>query len=142
MKESVVENFLCTGIAERGGWAAKMIDKGRRGAPDRECRFKGALTIYVETKTIGGHLNSWQKRYHMDLAALGYMVLTLWTIDDVSKFFSDFDRGMYGIGVTKSFTAETACKHTSVAQEASGDFYCLGCNQALPGYKAKMESQS
>jgi hypothetical protein len=31
---------------------------------------------------------------------------------------------------------ETSCKHTAVAQEASGDFYCLGCNKGLPDYKA------
>jgi hypothetical protein len=94
--EASVESFLVHGVAARGGWAAKMVDKGRRGAPDRECRFPGPLTIYVETKAIDGRYEAGQEQYHVDLCKLGYIVLTLWTVPMVEKFFSDYDRGVYG----------------------------------------------
>lgn len=94
--EAKVENFLVDGVKERGGWPAKMVDAGRRGAPDRECRFPIATTIYVETKTKEGRLETWQENYHRDLRDLGYTVLVLWTIAQVEKFFSDYDRGVYG----------------------------------------------
>lgn len=94
--EAKVEECLCDGVKERGGWPAKMIDAGRKGAPDRECRFPIAATIYVETKAKNGHLETWQENYHRDLRDLGYTVLVLWTIAQVEKFFLDYDSGVYG----------------------------------------------
>jgi hypothetical protein len=96
MAETSVEQHLVEGVAARGGWAAKMVDKGRKGAPDRECRFPGPNTIFVETKFTGGRYEAGQEQYHVDLRKLGYVVLTLWTIEQVDKFFSDYDRGVYG----------------------------------------------
>jgi hypothetical protein len=94
--EAKVEYFLVAGVKERGGWAAKMVDKGRRGAPDRELRFPEALTVYVETKAKGGVLKPWQEQYHKDLRALGYVVLVLWAVEHVDRFFSNYDQGAYG----------------------------------------------
>jgi hypothetical protein len=94
--ESAVENYLRDGVKARKGWAAKMVDKGRRGAPDRECRFPRAITIYIETKAENGCLKPWQEQYHTDLRDLGYIVLVLWTAGQVSRFFADYDRGAYG----------------------------------------------
>lgn len=94
--EAKVEDHLVDGVKDRRGWPAKMVDKGRRGAPDRECRFPGPLTIYIETKAPDGHLDPWQEEYQNDLRRLGYVALVLWTIPQVDKFFSDYDRGVYG----------------------------------------------
>lgn len=94
--EAKVEDYLVDGVVARGGWPAKMIDAGRRGAPDRECRFPRPQTIYVETKAKDGVLKPWQGEYHADLRRLGFIVLVLWTIPQVDKFFSDYDRGVYG----------------------------------------------
>lgn len=93
--EAKVEDYLVLGVAARGGWAAKMVDKGRRGAPDRELRFPPARTIYVETKAKNGRLRPGQPEYHSALRALGYLVLVLWTIEQVDEFFSDYDSGIY-----------------------------------------------
>lgn len=95
--EAKVEDYLVQGVANRGGWAAKMVDKGRRGAPDRELRFQKGLTIYAETKAKKGVLKPWQGEYHTALRALGYTVLVLWTIDQVDEFFWRFDRGCYAL---------------------------------------------
>jgi hypothetical protein len=95
--EAKVEDYLVQGVANRGGWAAKMVDKGRRGAPDRELRFQKRLTIYAETKAKKGVLKPWQGEYHTALRALGYTVLVLWTIDQVDEFFWRFDRGCYAL---------------------------------------------
>jgi len=94
--EASVETTLVIGVMARKGWCAKMVDLGRRGAPDRECRMKGAVTIFVETKAPDGRLKPWQERYHDDLRALGYIVLTLWTIEQVEQFLKDYDTGIYG----------------------------------------------
>jgi hypothetical protein len=93
--EASVEDHLVDCVSELGGWAAKMIDKGRRGAPDRECRFPGGKTIYVETKAPNGVLKRWQAEYHKDLERYGYVVLVLWTIQQVNEFVIDYDRGIY-----------------------------------------------
>lgn len=90
--EAAVEDYLVAGTAKRGGWAAKMVDKGRRGAPDRELRFPKAHTIYVETKAKNGVLKRWQAEYHNALRALGYRVFVLWTIQQVDEFFWFYDR--------------------------------------------------
>jgi hypothetical protein len=94
--EAEVESHLVTGTLARGGWPAKMVDAGRRGAPDRTLRFPRALTIYVETKAKNGVLKTWQKQYHKDLRALGYVVLVLWTTPQVDDFFELYDIGHYG----------------------------------------------
>lgn len=94
--ESKVEDHLVDGTRRRGGWCAKMIDAGRRGAPDRECRFPAGVLIYVETKCERGKLAPWQEDYHKKLRVLGFAVLVLWTIAQVDVFFSDYDRGVYG----------------------------------------------
>jgi hypothetical protein len=86
--ESIVEDYLVKGVKMRGGWAAKMVDTGRRGAPDRELRFPGPLTIYVETKAKNGRLKTWQTEYHNALRALGYQVFVLWTIEQVDTFLA------------------------------------------------------
>lgn len=83
------------GTAERGGRAAKMVDMGRRGAPDRML-YLPKRPIWVETKAKDGVLKSWQARYHEELRSYGYTVVVLWTISQVDKFFSDYDRGVYG----------------------------------------------
>jgi len=93
--EASVEDYLVAGVKERGGWAAKMTDEGRRGAPDRELRFPGPLTIYVETKAVFGRVKPWQESYHEDLRTLGYAVLVLWSIEQVDEFFRLYDRGSY-----------------------------------------------
>lgn len=89
--EALVEDYLVAGVARRGGWAAKMVDKGRRGAPDRELRFPKGRTIYVETKAKNGVLKRWQAEYHKALRDLGYLVLVLWTIEQVDEFFWRYD---------------------------------------------------
>jgi hypothetical protein len=100
--EAKIEDYLVAGTLARGGWPAKMIDAGRKGAPDRTLRFPRrllttyALTIYVETKAKNGILKAWQKEYHKDLRALGHVVLVLWTIPQVEDFFVLYDSGHYG----------------------------------------------
>jgi hypothetical protein len=93
--ESKIEMLLVNGVTARGGWAAKMVDAGRRGAPDRECRFPNGRIIFVETKAPGGKLKPWQEEYHRDLRKLGFHVLTLWTEDQVNAFLKAYDACAY-----------------------------------------------
>lgn len=93
--EATVEDYLCAGIVKRGGWAAKVVDKGRRGAPDRELRFPKGKIVYVETKAKDGRLKKWQVEYQKDLRDLGFLVFVLWTIEHIDTFFWRFDKGTY-----------------------------------------------
>jgi hypothetical protein len=94
--ELKVEDYLVAGTKARGGMCPKVSDRGRRGCPDRECKFPNAIFIHVETKAKDGVLKPWQKDYHTDLRALGYTVLVLWTRPQVDLFFAAYDRGTYG----------------------------------------------
>lgn len=95
--EAAVEDYLCGGVLVRHGWPVKVVDTGRRGAPDRECRFQRpyGLTIFVETKAKNGVLKKWQIEYHTKLRELGFVVLVLWTIEQVDAFFARYDAGFY-----------------------------------------------
>lgn len=98
--EATVEDRLVEGALARGGRAAKVVDLGRRGAPDRQLFMPGRLraprSIWIETKAKGGVLKSWQKRYHEELRRCGYDVLTLWTVEQVDEFWKIYDQGIYG----------------------------------------------
>ncbi len=93
--EAAVEDYLVECTEARDGWAAKMVDIGRIGAPDRELRFPGPLTIYAETKAKNGRLRPGQPSYHEALREMGYTVVVLWTIEQVDKFFLDYDRNIF-----------------------------------------------
>lgn len=93
--EAKIENYVVDGVAARGGWAAKMVDKGRRGAPDRECRFPFGRLVYVELKCTDGWVAPWQKDYHDRLHALGFTVLLIWTIEQADEWFYHIDRGFW-----------------------------------------------
>ena len=73
----------------------KFSDPARRGAPDRIVlglrRTGGAL--FVETKTPIGKLSPHQKRYHRELRALGFTVITATTFAAARLAVADY----YGI---------------------------------------------
>jgi hypothetical protein len=92
--EANVEDRLVEGAAARGGRAAKMVDTGRAGAPDRQLLMPGRI-IWVETKAKNGRLRPRQKPYHEELRSYGYVVLTLWTMEQVDQFWTDYDIGKY-----------------------------------------------
>jgi len=85
--EADVEEELRIGIELLGGQCLKFTVPGRRGAPDRIILMPGGLIVFVELKTIGGVLESWQKRFHTMLRSLGFRVEVLWTKEQVRAFF-------------------------------------------------------
>jgi hypothetical protein len=87
MYENAIENYLVTGVEAKGGICPKLVDVGRKGFPDRTVLLDGEM-IFVETKTKGGKIASWQRRYHSDLRMLGYRVEVLWTVLQVDEFLS------------------------------------------------------
>jgi hypothetical protein len=86
VRESAVENYLKTGVEAKGGECAKLVDEGRRGFPDRTVLMPGAQIIFIETKTLGGKLESWQRRRIDRLCKLGFRVEILWDCIQVDKF--------------------------------------------------------
>ena len=86
MKELKVEDWLVQGIESLGGWCPKIAALAWVGFPDRTCLLPGGVLVFVETKTIGGSVKSWQKRVHERLRKLGFRVEVLWTIEQVDAF--------------------------------------------------------
>lgn len=86
MRESALENDLYIGVIVKGGECMKWSSPGRRGVPDRIVMMPGAKLVYVETKTKGGKLHSWQKRCHERLRELGFRVEVIWTPEQVNEF--------------------------------------------------------
>jgi hypothetical protein len=93
--ESDVETYLVKQVEARGGRCLKLVDLGRRGFPDRTVLWPvehaARMMQFIETKTTGGIVKSWQERYHVDLKSMGYNVLTLWTkeqVDDYIQFWA------------------------------------------------------
>jgi hypothetical protein len=91
--EIEVENYLVEQVELHGGMCPKLVDIGRKGFPDRTPMWPAysfARIHFVETKTIGGRLESWQERYHDDLRAVGASVFVLWTKDQVDEYVARF----------------------------------------------------
>jgi len=93
--ETIVEDYLALEATKRGGRAAKIQDAGRRGCPDRMLLLNATKPIWVETKAKGGRLSKSQELYRDELKSHGHIVLTLWTIDQVDKFFRFYDEGYF-----------------------------------------------
>lgn len=94
--ETIVEDYLVAETEKRGGWAAKMVDLGRLGAPDRELRMPRGVLIYAETKaTTKDKLRLSQERYCNRLMALGFEMVALHSKLDVDQLFARYDRGFY-----------------------------------------------
>jgi hypothetical protein len=90
--EAAIEGMLCEGVLMRGGLCPKVVDKGRRGFPDRLVILPGHPTYFVELKRPKlGKLASWQSRYHTDLRAAGQKVWVLWNEEDIARFFVEID---------------------------------------------------
>lgn len=81
MREIDVETAVCD-YGEETGWHVRPITyRGRRGAPDRHF-YKGGRLIIIEFKhPQGGVLSGNQKREHKRLAAAGFPVHIVRTIE-------------------------------------------------------------
>jgi hypothetical protein len=93
--ESDIETYLVKQVEAHGGRCLKLVDMGRRGFPDRTVLWPddvgdGPRMLFIETKTIGGKVKPWQKRYHTDLESMGFTVLTLWTKEQIDDYIRDW----------------------------------------------------
>jgi hypothetical protein len=84
-----VQEYFDEQVAAHGG-LSEVFDNfvGQKGRPDRVVTWKsrGSAQIdFVELKTIGGRLESWQERDHKRRRKLGCHVEVLWSkamVDD------------------------------------------------------------
>lgn len=80
MRESDIEKYLKTAVAERGGEIRKVKWIGRNGAPDRRILGK----CWVEVKAPGKELEPHQAREIARMRAEGeivHFVDSLWLVD-------------------------------------------------------------
>ncbi len=91
--EDSVESYLVAEVERCGGMCLKLADTGRKGFPDRTViwpAYSFARIHFIELKTVGGRLESWQERYHVDLRELGCQVFVLWTHRMVDNYIKRF----------------------------------------------------
>jgi hypothetical protein len=106
--ESSIENYLCKQVEANGGRCEKIVDKSRRGAPDREIQWPGPLPCAgidkVELKKYGEPPDDHQVRYHQYLARCGVPVYVLdckRSVDDyiAARLLGRHDSGYFSVPV-------------------------------------------
>jgi len=92
-QEKEVEAYFVAQVERWGGMCEKFSSPGRKGVPDRIVtwkRYGWALIHFVELKTIGGALESWQKRDHERRRKLGAHVFVIWDKRGVDEYIERF----------------------------------------------------
>ena len=91
-QESEVESYLVEQVELHGGMCEKF-NPPPKGRPDRIVTWPAygfARVHFVELKTIGGNLESWQERDHARRRMLGCHVFVIWTKKQVDYYVADF----------------------------------------------------
>lgn len=92
MLEKEVEGRLRKQVKNRlGGLALKFVSPGLRGVPDRIVLLPGARIVFVETKAPAEKLRKLQKYVCGLIAALGFDVRRIDTIEKVDSFIQEME---------------------------------------------------
>ena len=92
MLEKEVEGRLRKQVKDRlGGLALKFVSPGLRGVPDRIVLLPGARIVFVETKAPAEKLRKLQKYVCGLIAALGFDVRRIDTIEKVDSFIREME---------------------------------------------------
>lgn len=90
VRESTVEDYLVSRVAETGGFTRKLQWIGRRGAPDRLCGWPlepfGVHALVELKRPKGPTAEAHQKREHKRLRAIGFKVYICHDKVDVDRF--------------------------------------------------------
>lgn len=90
--ECEVEKYFVEQVTMRGGLCEKF-NPPPKGRPDRIVTWPAigfARIHFVELKTIGGKLESWQERDHARRRKLNCYVFILWTKKQVDDYIERF----------------------------------------------------
>lgn len=86
ISELQIERRLTRAVKARGGMALKFVSPGWAGAPDRIVLLPGARVVFVELKRPGGRLRVLQEFRARQLAALGFEVHTVSTLEELERW--------------------------------------------------------
>ena len=92
VQEAEVEKYLVQQVEGHGGLCEKFHPPPK-GRPDRIVTWPAygfARVHFVELKTIGGKLESWQERDHERRRTLGSPVFVIWTKKQVDEYVARF----------------------------------------------------
>lgn len=89
MTERQVESTLVKQVKAAGGMALKLISPGIAGVPDRLVLLPGGRIRFVELKAPGELLRPLQRKRARQLAALGFTVLTIDSIEAIQEVFTE-----------------------------------------------------
>lgn len=95
--ESEIEGYLVDCCCGNGWLCFKLVEKSKRGWPDRTVLCPGGHTFFVETKTRTGKLSRHQIDCRNKLRRYGYNVYVPRTAEDVDYLMEtqeNFVRGL------------------------------------------------
>lgn len=100
-----VQQYLIEQVVLHGGMAEHFTSPGKKFVPDLIItwpNYSFAAIHFVETKTIGGKLESGQVRDHERRRKLGAHVFTIWTKTQVDTYIREHGKqALYYLGKLK-----------------------------------------
>jgi hypothetical protein len=88
-----VQQYLKDQVELYGGIYDHFTSPGRKGVPDLIITWRAygwARVHFVETKTIGGDVKSWQERDHNRRRNMGALVFVIWTKDQAERYVKTY----------------------------------------------------
>ncbi len=100
MRESKIEKYLRSEVAQLGGWMEKHTSPGTKGPPDNLVMWhvdswnsnpgtnfaSHPLAEFIETKTPGGKPTVLQARDHERRRAMGFTVHVIGSMDQANEY--------------------------------------------------------
>ena len=93
MREQKIEQALVEAVKKSGGRCWKFVSPGQAGVPDRIVMLPEGVLAFVELKAPGKKPRPLQLVRHRELAALGFKVYVIDSLEQIGGFLAELKGG-------------------------------------------------